>query len=225
MAARRRMGVAMTIGYGRLLGSVLTVLLVGGCAAQRMSADAPGGAGEPNPSVGDEWRTEGCRTTRTPEVVETAGARMPLIPADLEAVMSRIGQEGPARFAESYAGLEVVYEPVHTIVYRVPSAGFDAFVREIAGDACVVVRDAAHSAVELTALAERIGVDLDYWRGRGVRVNSVGPLHDGSGVRVGTQDVALAEVELPKRYGVDPPVMVVEEGPAVPLAGRRITPA
>lgn len=216
----------MTVGYGRAVGPALAlalpVLLVSGCAA-RIDGGGPGSGDGESPSTGNdsstlnEWRTDGCRTARSPQMVETAGARMPVTPADLDAVMGQIEHEGRARFAESYAGLEVVPEQVRTIVYRVPSAPFDVFVREVAGDTCVVVRDAAYSAVQLAALADRISADLDYWRERDVRINTVGPRHDGSAVQVGTEDVARARVELPKRYGVRPPVVVVEEAPVVPL--------
>jgi len=214
----------MTVRYGRVFCSMLAVLLVGACAQQMTIGGPADSEGGPNPQVGGEWRTDGCGVPRSPEVVETGGAAMPLTPADLEAVLSRISQEGPARFADSYAGLEVEPEQVQAVVYRVPSAAFDAFVRAVAGNACVVVRDAVHTAAELGRFVERIGSDLEYWQGRGVRISSVGPIHDGSGVRVGTPDVMLAEVELPKRYGVQPPIRVEQEGQPQVLPGRSQPP-
>jgi hypothetical protein len=69
----------------------------------------------------------------------------------------------------------------------------------------------------LTALQERITADLRLWAERGVRINTVGARHDGSGVEVGTEDVAAARRDLPGRYGADAPIIVVEQGPVVPL--------
>lgn len=160
-------------------------------------------------------RSGGSGPPNRPRLIGTAA--VPGTPNHLDPVLGRIEQEGRARFAESYAGLEVMPDQLSAVVYRVPSAQFDAFLREVAGEAAVVIRDAPYSVAELTALMERITADLDYWRERGIRINAFGARHDGSGVQVGTQEVARAEVELPKRYGARPPVLIVEEGPILPL--------
>lgn len=61
---------------------------------------------------------------------------------------------------------------------------------------------------------------MRYWQGKGIRINMIGAEHDGSGVTVGTQDVSRARVELPKRYGIEIPILVEEQEPLVPLPLR-----
>jgi hypothetical protein len=73
---------------------------------------------------------------------------MPVTPPELQAAMARIEQAGRTDHADSYAGLEVDQEQVRAIVYRVPSATFDDFIRLAAENTCVTVRDAAHAAAE-----------------------------------------------------------------------------
>lgn len=227
----------------RLLGAVLVgaVLMAAGCGATEPggpSSDtsgavraepgagaAGGGSGPERPVPAGEWRTAGCAADRSPRTVATGGAAMPVTPPELAAVMGRIESVGRSRFPDSYAGLEVDEPGVRTIVYRVPSAEFDGFVRENAGDVCVVVRDAAHSARRLAALQDRITADLDRWASDGLRINAVGARHDGTGVEVGVEDVARARVELTARYGADAPVIVVEQGPLVPLPWTGPRPA
>ncbi len=140
------------------------------------------------------------------------------IPPDLAEVMNRIDRTGRTQHADSYAGLEVDEERAQAIVYRVPSASFDAFVRQAAGTAPVVVRDAPHSHAELAALQERIAEDLPYWQANGVRIFTVGARHDGACVEVGTEDVDLARSVIPQRYGDDAPVNCVLQEPV-----RRFT--
>jgi hypothetical protein len=146
-------------------------------------------------------------------------------PATLEAAMARIEAGGRERFADSYAGLEVDQAGVRAIVYRVPSADFDDFVRLSAEDACVVVRDAAHALGELRAWQDRVVADLPRWSERGVRVSTVGARHDGAGVEIGTPDVELARRELPGHYGGEAPLIVVEQGPVTPLPSTGRAPA
>lgn len=176
----------------------------------------PGGAASPGPG-GREWRTSGCATRRSPVMIRTAGATFPATDPQVEALAGQIQKEGQARFAAVYAGLEMVPEQVSMIVYRRPSADFDAYLRQQAGGECVTVRDAAHSAAELQALVERVSADMGYWRGRGIVINSVGPKANGSGIEVGTQNLAAVRVELPKRYGSSVPFFAVEQGPVAPL--------
>jgi|SRR3954470_14679359 hypothetical protein len=152
-----------------------------------------------------EWTTPGCATSRS-------SADLP----HLAAAVRRIDAAGQADFDDSYAGVEIDEPEIRAIVHRVPSARFDTYLVQAAGDACIVVRDAAHSLAELTALQTRIAADLPLWHDQGVRISTVGARHDGSGVHVGTQDAARARRELPARYGADAPILVVDEGPVFP---------
>jgi hypothetical protein len=142
---------------------------------------------------------------------------MPTTPAKLESVMAEIDRAGRERFGDSFAGLEVDQKQVRAYVYRVPSATFDDFIRGAAEDVCVVVRDAAHSAVDLKYWHDRVFADLAYWEHHGVRIVTVGARHDGSGVEIGTRDPAAARRALPDRYGERAPLILVEEGPVRPL--------
>ncbi|GAA0817420.1 hypothetical protein [Spirilliplanes yamanashiensis] len=163
-----------------------------------------------------EWTTPGCALSRHPHTE----AGMPVTPPDLAAVIAAIDEAGGRDFAAAYAGVEVDQAGVRAIVHRVPAADFDAAVRGLTpAGVCVVVRDAAHSRATLAALQERITADLAEWEGRGVRIETVGARHDGSGVEVGARDPERARAELAARYGADAPIVVVRSGPVVPLPG------
>jgi hypothetical protein len=164
------------------------------------------------------WITAGCEFVRTPETVTVGGRTLPATPAALQAAMARIDARGRADHAASYAGLEVDQQRVRAVVYRVPSAEFDDFIRLSAENTCIVVRDAEHSLAELTAWNDRIVADLDAWQEHGVRISTVVARHDGVGVEVGTRDVERARIELPRRYGSSAPLVFVEQGEVIPLA-------
>lgn len=180
-----------------------------------------GACGEPDadePGLVGGWTTAGCEFARQPGTVRVGGRILPATPAPLEAVMARIDAGGRAAHAASYAGLEVDQQRVRAIVYRVPSAEFDDFIRLSADNTCVVVRDAAHSLAELTDWHDRIVADLGAWQASGLRISSVVARHDGVGLEIGTGDVDRARIELPLRYGGSAPLVFVEQGPVIPLA-------
>jgi hypothetical protein len=185
------------------------VLVTGGCEP----ADLP----EPVGLTGG-WATAGCELAREPRTVTVGGRPMLVTPPDLAAAMARIEAGGRDEFADSYAGLEVDQQHVRAIVYRVPSAAFDDFIRHRAEDTCVLVRDAAHPLAELTGWQERVVADLDAWAAEGVPISTVGARHDGAGVEVGTPDVARTRRALTSRYGRTAPLIFVEQGPVTPLS-------
>ena len=205
------------IGSGVALG---VVLVMGGCGdpGDGEIVDSPGPTGG--------WSTAGCGVERTPGHITVGGVTVPTTPPKLEAVMGRISQAGEGEFAASYAGVEVDQERVRAIVYRVPSAAFDDFIRNAAEDLCVVVRDAAHSTKDLAVWHDRVLADLPYWTDRGVRIVSIGARHDGSGVEVGARDVEQARSELLARYGARAPLIFVAADPVRPLPARtsRVAP-
>lgn len=168
----------------------------------------------------NEWQTDGCASPRSPKMVTHGGSTFPENDPAVHAVIAEVQAAGAGRFAQVFAGVEMVPEQVRAIVYRKPSAEFDAYIRQAAGDECVIVRDAAYSQAELTTLAQRITDDMAYWKERGIPINTVGPKHDGSGVTVGTEQVVAAGTELPKRYGTAIPIKVEKMGPVVPLPAK-----
>lgn len=196
------------IGPPLVLGAIL---MIGGCG------DAEDGPVADEPGLTGGWSTAGCELVRLPEQLAIAGVALPATPAKLDAVIARIDRAGRGDFADSYAGLRVDQRRVRAIVYRVPSAAFDDFIRRAAEDTCVVVRDAAHSAIDLAYWHDRVLADLAYWTEQGIRIATIGARHDGTGVEVGSRDVARAKRELPARYGTRAPLVFVEEGPIVPL--------
>jgi hypothetical protein len=198
--ARGRIGLVLAMGV---------VLVTGGCGDDEDFGDSGAVAGE--------WRTAGCGLVRLPH--QAAGG-VPGTPPRLEAAMARIDRGGRREFAASFAGIEVDERRGRAIVYRVPSAAFDDFIREAAEDACVVVRDAAHSGEALTEWHDRVLADLGFWTHQGVQIVSIGARHDGSGVEVGVRDVPRARRELLGRYGQDAPLLFVEQEPVRPLPGR-----
>ncbi|MEU4216233.1 hypothetical protein [Actinoplanes sp. NPDC026623] len=172
----------------------------------------------PEPGLVGGWTTAGCEFSRAPETVNVGGRALPSTPAPLAAAIARIDAGGRADHAASYAGLEVDQQRVRATVYRVPSAAFDDFIRFSAQDTCIVVRDAGHGLAELTALHDRIVADLAAWEAEGVPISTVVARHDGSAVEIGTPDVDLARIELPRRYGTAAPLAFVEQGRVVPMA-------
>lgn len=198
--ARGRLGLVLVMGV---------VLVTGGCGDDE-------DFGDPGVVVG-EWRTAGCGLVRLPHQVGAGGPGTPPRP---EAAMARIERGGRGEFAASFAGLEVDERRGRAIVYRVPSAAFDDFIREAAEDACVVVRDAACSGEALAEWHDRVLADLAFWTHRGVQIVSIGARHDGSGVEVGVRDVPRARGELLGRYGQDAPLLFVGQEPVRPLPGR-----
>ncbi|GIE27863.1 hypothetical protein Ait01nite_009080 [Actinoplanes italicus] len=164
------------------------------------------------------WRTAGCEFSRPAQYTTVGARRMTVTPPRLAAAMERIDRGGRERFAASFAGLEVDQTRVRAIVYRVPSAAFDDFIRAGAEDSCIVVRDAAHGVAELTTWHDRVVADLSYWVGQGIEISTVGSRHDGAGVEIGTPDIEATRGALLARYGDEAPLIFVEEGPVRPLS-------
>jgi hypothetical protein len=180
---------------------LLAVLMISGCGEDEPPADDTGLVGG--------WTTAGCGLTR--------GALMPATSAKLSAAMAEIENTGRRDFPDSYAGLEVDEKHVRALVYRVPSATFDDFIRRTAEDVCILVRDAPNTAVDLAYWHDRVLADLAYWTHEGIRISSIGARHDGSAVEIGTRDVERASREMPARYGERAPLHFVEQGPVRPM--------
>jgi hypothetical protein len=187
-------------------GALATAVALTGCAKTE------------SPDSGADLRTDGCANVSAPAPIVTGGATTYPTSEGLDSVIGQLQQRGEVEFADSFAGLEVVPDQGYAIVYRVPSAAFDQMVTSISGGQCVHVRDAPYTAKALRDLAERISGDSEYWRAQGIPVNSIGPLHDGTAVEVGVDasGVERAKVELPKRYGLTPPMKIVDRAQSVP---------
>lgn len=195
----------------RLLFAGVLVMTAPACG------EGDGGVPAERPGPTGEWRTPGCEFSRPPQYTNGGGRRMPVTPPRLAAAMERIDRGGRERFADSFAGLEVDQTGVRAIVYRVPAADFDDFIRATAEGTCVVVRDAAHPVSDLTTWHDRVVADLPFWAGRGLSITTVGSRHDGSGVEIGTLELEPTRREFLARYGEHAPFVFVAEGPFRPF--------
>ncbi|WP_203838214.1 hypothetical protein [Winogradskya humida] len=184
-----------------------------------------GACGEPEvPEVGivGGWTTAGCEFSRTPESIDVGGRTWPVTPQPLEAVIGRIDEAGRTQHKSSYAGIEVDQQRVRAIVYRVPSAAFDDFIRNAAENTCIFVRDARYGMHELATWHDRLRADIPAWQARGIFISTISARHDGVGLEIGTPDVDQAREQLPRQYGSKAPLIFIEEGPVTPLAGTGI---
>jgi len=193
---------------------VRTALALLGTALVTAACGGPSQAARPEPTgLTGGWFTAGCEFHRTAPTTTTIGARTaPSTPADLAAAMARIERGGQGKWARSYAGIEADQAHVRAIVYRVPSAAFDKFVRNSAQDTCVVVRDAEHGLAEMTTWHDKVTADLPMWRKKGITISDVAIRKDGSGVEISTPDVALARASLRARYGKQAPLLFTTPG-------------
>ncbi|BCJ76817.1 hypothetical protein CS0771_63610 [Catellatospora sp. IY07-71] len=199
---------AICHGTPALAVSLALATALSGCAGQR----------EGDPSGTGGHATAGCSSPApAPSPIETAGATMYGSIGALDQALAEIRRAAEDRFADVFAGVWVVSEEGHAIVYRVPSAEFDAYAESVSGGQCLYLRDADHSHAALLALVRRISDDTAYWRERGITVHETSPRYDGSGVTVGVEQVEQARIELPKRYGTRIPIEVAESLGFVPL--------
>jgi hypothetical protein len=178
-----------------LIGALLLVLA--GCARP---ATAPAGQGP--------VRTAGCATATSPPATSIDGTPQPANQEALDALAGRVEQVAKTRFATVYTGLELRSEQNRLRVYRVPSDAFDRWLTGAFAADCIEVVDAAHSARELDALADRITGDIAYWQSQHIPISTVSPRVDGSGVDVTTTEVARASRALAQRYGTAVPIRV-----------------
>ncbi|MEU8380865.1 hypothetical protein [Streptosporangium sp. NPDC048865] len=181
-----------------------TVLGAALCLATTMAAcAAPGGDTAASP--------EGP----TPPVPRPAAASStPTGQAEAPFLADRVSEYLRRTYPDQYAGTTV--DGSKLIVYRVPSSALDSALRSRFPAVLVELRDAAHSARRLEALARRIIDDIDYWTRRGVPVTTVAARFDGAAVEIGTTDLRKAAAELPERYG-PVPLRFTEASPALLL--------
>jgi hypothetical protein len=190
----------VTVQPGMVRGCLVIgalVLVLAGCARPSTS---PAGEGP--------VQTAGCATATSPPAMTIDGTPQPANQEALDALAGRIEQVAKTRFAAVYTGLELRSEQNRLRVYRVPSGDFDRWLTGTFADDCVEVVDAAHSAQELNALADRITGDDAYWTSQHIPIGTVSPRVDGSGVDVTTTEVARASSALVQRYGTTVPIKV-----------------
>jgi len=179
------------------------------------------GCGSPTqagaPDVDGLVRTAGCGPHTTAPAMTVGGTPQPENQNALDEIADRVQTYSVGHFSGVYTSVEIRNETNRVRVYRVPSAEFDTWILKEFAAVCVEVVDSSHSRQELDALQQRIVVDIDYWKGRGIPINIVSMAPDGSGVQVTTTNVAKASEELPARYGAAAPITITYGEPAVGL--------
>jgi hypothetical protein len=153
-------------------------------------------------------RTAGCGLPTTAPAMTVDGTPQPANQGALDEIADRVQAYSAGHFSGVYTGVEIRSKTNRIRVYRVPSADFDAWILKEFANVCVEVANSTHSRQELTALQQRIADDVDYWKGRGIPINTISAATDGSGVEVTTTNVAEASKELPARYGADAPITI-----------------
>lgn len=197
--------------------AAVALLALAGCARPGHAAQAPG------VSTDGMVRTAGCATATSPPAMSIDGTPQPANQNYLDGIAGRLEPYAQAHFADVYSGLELRSAQDRIRVYRKPSASFDAWVLGQFTTDCVELADARFAKAELSALVDRVAADFGYWRAKQVAVNTVSAKVDGSGVEVGTTDVARATRELPRRYGTSIPITVVYAAPANFQPGIAVT--
>ncbi|NGY66289.1 hypothetical protein G7043_46125 [Lentzea sp. NEAU-D13] len=121
---------------------------------------------------------------------------------DLQRAANALKPVVEGEFAKIYSSLAVRNNVPMLIIHRKPDARFEAEVRKIAPDVRIDFRDARYSYAELIEYQKKvIQDDFEYWKGRGVRLSSVGHHNDGSGLRVGVTNLPENFVkQLEERY-------------------------
>jgi hypothetical protein len=199
-----------------MLGVPLLLLVVGLGACARPPRDDGPEAGAPSPAaaVCDATSTSPPPMVSAPPTTDTTYYTQQGRLDEMAAAVDRIG----ARFPQVYAGVELAPDHSQIIVFRIPSAPFDAAVRAALPGKPVGLVDAAHSARQLNALLNRVSADESYWKSRGIPLNWLSPQVDGSCVQVATTDPVRAKPLFRLRYG-PAPIQVIHGEAAVARSG------
>lgn len=121
---------------------------------------------------------------------------------ELQAAADALKPVVEGEFASTFSRMAVRNNVPMLVIHRKPDARFEAEVRRIAPNVRIDFRDARYSYAELSDYQNRLFVqDFEYWKGRGIRLSSVGRHNDGSGLRVGVTNLPENFVnQLEERY-------------------------
>lgn len=87
------------------------------------------------------------------------------------------------------------------LVYRTPTRDLDQALIERFPRAELVFLDREYTARQLEDAVQSVLADLDYWRGHGIQIASVGPSSSFDGVVVQTSQAGSVEDAFRQRYG------------------------
>jgi hypothetical protein len=153
--------------------------------------------------------------------MEIHGTPQPANQEALSALAERVRPLVAEPHSDVFGYLAMEHETNRIVVYRKPSSTLDDLVLSTFRADCVELRDVPFSAVETTALSNRIADDFDYWRKQGIEIYTVGMTDDWSAMEVQAReaDVERATAVLPDRYGAVIPIVVVPGEPISLLTG------
>src|SRR6266567_1711002 len=127
----------------------------------------------------------------------------PLSDTKLDSVALSLDKYCDSSFPDLYSGVAVRQANHSLLVYRRPAPGFDAIVSQRFSGTRISFSDARFSRKDLRQLAGQILTDEPSWRRRGVDIQTVTPLVDGSAVQIGPPPATRAKVPLEAQYGPD----------------------
>jgi len=180
---------------------LLLVMGLGACARQPMYDGPEAGTSTSPPSAE-------CDATSTPSPpavsdVPTTDTSFFTQQSRLDDMATKVTGIG-ARYPQVFAGVELAPDHSRIIIFRIPSASFDAAVRAALPGDPVSIDDAPHSARELNKLLNRVTADATYWKSHGVPLYWMSPQVDGSCLQIATSDPLHARPLFRLRYGPAP---------------------
>ncbi len=113
----------------------------------------------------------------------------------LDAIAGRLDAAGRSRFPSSYSAVALDEEHDRVLCYRTPSSAFDQYVLTAFRGEPVVLIDALFSKDQLDRTMNHVMHDREYWRAKGIHVNSAGANPTGSGVDVTITESITATVD------------------------------
>jgi hypothetical protein len=189
-----------------------TLIVASGCAREATGIPRAAGSSSPSASAMADCSSVSPAPQSTFKPPPTTDPSFWTAQANLDDLAAKITRFG-ARFPQAYAGLALETEYGRLAVYRVPSAPFDTALRAEFPAAPLRLVNAAHSARELANLRDRVLGDEAYWKRKGVALNALSPLNDGSCLQVGTSKPDRARPLFRERYG-PAPIQLIHSEPA-----------
>jgi hypothetical protein len=140
--------------------------------------------------------------------------------AALSELAGTVGMWAESEYGEIFAGLAMDASDDKIYVWRTESppmsAAFDRAIRALPDSGKIVIYCAPYSKRQLLAWMAELSRDQAHWESRGLPLNSIGPVSDGTCVQVGTEDPDRAARELPAAYP-EIPLCFIEIGPSIPF--------
>jgi hypothetical protein len=119
---------------------------------------------------------------------------------NLSQAAASIGPQLSQSFPATFAGIELDQMRHTIVIYRKPDTALDSYVKEHLSSVSVEFRDAKFSLTTMQDAVKKVTGDIEYWKGRGVDIQTVTPTPDGSSVEIGTPQAGAAATMIEDRY-------------------------